>query len=99
MNLKNPIPGLLDAAASLTGISVDKLMELRRHKRHVATRWCVFDLARKSGMSLTEIADEFDMDHGSVMYGLRQLPAGIRRDRWIAGLYAEMEKLTETQTP
>lgn len=97
MNLRNPIPGLIQRASELTGMPVAKIAELRRHRRQVAIRWVIFAAARKNGMSLTEIGDEFGMDHGTVMHGLRHLPALVEQDAWVRELYQQMNDQVEAR--
>lgn len=67
---------LASRQASHTGISVAEIMGLSRAHRVVAARWSIWADMRAAGVSLSEIAAVWGMDHSTVKHGLRKLEGG-----------------------
>ena len=68
-------------AAEVCGIRVEDLLSERRHPDYVRARHLAMYAARlMTPKSYPGIAKEFDRDHTTVMYGIRQIDQRINTD-------------------
>lgn len=64
---------VIEVVARTNGVSAAMIRSARKTKPVVAARWAVMAMARRRGLSASEIARGLGCDHSSVTHGLRQV--------------------------
>lgn len=84
MGLTGQPPGPLDFNAAVARIAADcnltvaDVMGRSRRQHIVECRWRIFAFLRRRGWSTPQIARRWDMDHTTVIHGLREHQARVR---------------------
>lgn len=64
--------GFANQAAEAHGVTAADILGPYRNRRFVRARWDAWAAARASGWTLDAIAEGFNRDRATVIYGLRQ---------------------------
>lgn len=99
MTLHDPTLELTAKACLLTGVSSEDVFSWCRTERVSHLRFAVWHVARKSGISLHDLARPFRRDHTSVCHGLTRAKDLIRSDEWFCGLVEELENDQNPSAP